>query len=179
MVRLMIVRHVDLLARHGNSQELTPRMNALPVSIRVDVSQKRGELPPIWRFFGADEPNYAYMKDGRKLLTELGQLRPGQIYFRTHNLLTTGDGTPALKWGSTNAYTEDSRGNPIYNWTILDRIFDTYLQRGVKPYVEIGFMPKALSIKARAISASLDSNGKVRRDLHGLVLSSKRLCQVG
>jgi xylan 1,4-beta-xylosidase len=122
-------------------------MNALPVSIRVDVSQKRGELPPIWRFFGADEPNYAYMKDGRKLLTELGQLRPGQIYFRTHNLLTTGDGTPALKWGSTNAYTEDSRGNPIYNWTILDRIFDTYLQRGVKPYVEIGFMPKALSIK--------------------------------
>ena len=139
--------HIDSLAHHVDSQTIAPRSTPLPVTIRVDVSRKKGELRPVWRFFGADEPNYAYMKHGRKLLTELGQLRPGQVYFRTHNLLTTGDGTPALKWGSTNAYTEDSRGNPIYDWTILDKIFDTYLKRGVKPYVEIGFMPKALSIK--------------------------------
>ena len=33
-----------------------------------------GPLKPIWRFFGADEPNYAYMKDGQKLLAELGEL---------------------------------------------------------------------------------------------------------
>ena len=36
---------------------------------------------------------------------------------------------------------------PVYDWTIVDRIFDTYLERGVKPYVQIGFMPKAMSIK--------------------------------
>ena len=118
-----------------------------PVNITIDVSQRKGELKPIWRFFGADEPNYAYMKDGQKLLKELGELRPRNLYFRTHNLLTTGDGTPALKWGSTNVYNEDANGNPIYDWSIVDRIFDTYLQRGVKPYVQIGFMPKALSIK--------------------------------
>src|SRR5688500_1685521 len=115
------------------------------VSIRVDASQSRGPLKPIWRFFGADEPNYATMKDGRKLLAALGELRPKQVYFRTHNLLNTGDGTPALKWGSTNVYTEDARGRPIYDWTVVDRIFDTYLARGVRPYVQIGFMPKALS----------------------------------
>ena len=63
----------------------------------------------MWRFFGADEPNYATMKDGRKLLVELGKLRAGEVYFRAHNLLNTGDGTPAFKWGSTNAYTEDAR----------------------------------------------------------------------
>jgi xylan 1,4-beta-xylosidase len=119
----------------------------LPVNIRVDISKRKGQLRPIWRFFGADEPNYAYMKDGQKLLAELGKLRAGSVYFRTHNLLTSGDGTPALKWGSTNAYTEDANGQPVYNWTILDRIFDTYLKRGVKPYVQVGFMPKALSIK--------------------------------
>jgi xylan 1,4-beta-xylosidase len=126
---------------------LTPRAALLPVAIRIDLSQKKGKLHATWRFFGADEPNYAYMKDGKKLLEELGQLDPRPVYFRTHNLLTTGDGTPALKWGSTNAYTEDARGNPIYDWKIVDRIFDAYLERGVKPYVEIGFMPKALSIK--------------------------------
>jgi xylan 1,4-beta-xylosidase len=66
---------------------------------------------------------------------------------RAHNLLTTGDGTPALKWGSTNAYTEDAQGRPRYDWTIVDRIFDTYVERKMKPLVEIGFMPEALSAK--------------------------------
>jgi xylan 1,4-beta-xylosidase len=116
-----------------------------PVAIRVDASVSLGPLTPIWRFFGADEPNYATMKDGRKLIGELGALRPKQVYFRTHNLLNTGDGTPALKWGSTNVYSEDARGRPVYDWTVLDRIFDTYLARGVRPYAQIGFMPKALS----------------------------------
>lgn len=115
------------------------------VDITVDAASPGQPLPPIWRFFGADEPNYATMKDGRRLLARLGELRPDAVYFRAHNLLTSGDGTPALKWGSTNAYSEDASGNPLYDWRILDRIFDTYRARGVKPLVEIGFMPQALS----------------------------------
>ena len=121
--------------------------NSFPVIIRVDASRTRGELRPVWRFFGADEPNYAGLKDGRKLMAELGGLRPQTVFFRAHNLLTSGDGTPALKWGSTGAYREAAPGRAIYNWTILDRIFDTYLECGVKPYVEIGFMPEDLSLK--------------------------------
>jgi xylan 1,4-beta-xylosidase len=122
-------------------------VDSFPVAIRVDAAKTKGPLKPIWRFFGADEPNYAYMQNGRKLVGELGALRPKQVYFRTHNLLTSGDGTPALKWGSTGAYREGPDGRPIYDWTILDRIFDTYLERGVRPYAQIGFMPKDLSIK--------------------------------
>ena len=120
--------------------------DSFPVSIRVDATKTTGELKPIWRFFGADEPNYAYMKNGKKLVAELGELAPRQVYFRAHNLLTSGDGTPALKWGSTGAYREEE-GKPVYDWTILDRIFDTYLERGVRPYAQIGFMPKDLSVK--------------------------------
>ena len=116
-----------------------------PVVIRVDASRPGSELKPIYRFFGADEPNYATMKDGRTLLGELGQLGTPQAYFRAHSLLVTGDGTPALKWGSTNIYTEDARGRAVYDWTIVDRIFETYLARHVKPYAQIGFMPEALS----------------------------------
>lgn len=118
---------------------------AVPVTITVDAGKSEGAIEPMWRFFGADEPNYATMKDGRKLLAELGALRPGQVYFRAHNLLNTGDGTPAFKWGSTNAYTEDAKGRPTYDWTVVDRIIDTYLARGVRPYLQIGFMPQALS----------------------------------
>jgi xylan 1,4-beta-xylosidase len=120
---------------------------SFPVTIRVEAGMSQGPLSPIWRFFGGDEPNYAYMKDGRALLSELGQLAPRRVYFRTHNLLTSGDGTPALKWGSTNAYREDGHGRPVYDWTIVDRIFDTYLERGVRPYVQIGFMPQDLSTR--------------------------------
>src|SRR6185503_1972823 len=116
-----------------------------PVRIEVNAAKPLGELKPIWRFFGADEPNYATMKDGRKLLADLGKLGKPQAYFRAHNLLTSGDGTPALKWGSTGAYREDAEGRPIYDWTIVDRIFDTYLARGLRPYAQIGFMPQALS----------------------------------
>lgn len=119
--------------------------SSFPVAMRVDAGKSTGPLKPIWRFFGADEPNYAYMTHGKTLIADQGKLASSRVYFRAHNLLTTGDGTPALKWGSTNAYTEDAKGNPIYDWTIIDRIFDTYLERGVKPYVQIGFMPKALS----------------------------------
>jgi xylan 1,4-beta-xylosidase len=119
--------------------------SARAVAVTVDVSRIEGPLAPVWRFFGADEPNYATMKDGRKLLTELGRLRPGQVYFRAHNLLSTGDGTPAFKWGSTNVYTEDATGNPVYDFSVVDRIIDTYLARGIHPYLQIGFMPEAMS----------------------------------
>ena len=117
------------------------------VTIRVNAAEKIGALKPIYRYFGYDEPNYTYMKNGRKLVGELAALRPGDVYIRTHFMLATGDGTPGLKWGSTNAYTEDASGKPIYDWRIVDRILDTYLQAKARPFVEIGFMPQALSSK--------------------------------
>ena len=118
---------------------------AQPVSIQVDAAKTMGPLRPVWAFFGYDEPNYTYMKDGKKLLSELAALSPVPVYVRVHSLLVTGDGQAALKWGSTNAYTEDASGKPVYDWTIVDRIFDTYMERKMKPLVQIGFMPQALS----------------------------------
>ena len=117
------------------------------VSVAVDVAQVKGPLKPIYRFFGGDEPNYAYMEDGQRLLADIGKLGTPQAFFRAHGLMATGDGTPALKWGSTNMYTEDAQGRPVYSWTIVDRIFDAYLAAGVKPYVQIGPMPRALSTR--------------------------------
>ena len=37
-------------------------------------------------------------------------------------------------------------GPPVYDWKIVDRIFDVFRQKGVTPLVEAGFMPEALSI---------------------------------
>ena len=118
-----------------------------PVTISVNASQSLGPFKPIYAYFGYDEANYTYTPNGKKLIHELAALSSEPVYLRTHFMLATGDGTPGLKWGSTNAYTEDASGKPIYDWTIVDRILSTYLNSGAKPFVEIGFMPQALSIK--------------------------------
>ncbi len=115
------------------------------VSIRVHASQPTGPYTPIWNYFGADEPNYLYAPNGRQLLGELAALSPVPVYFRPHNLFTTGDGEGALKWGSTNLYTERPDGTPVYDFTITDRIYDAMVSARVRPLVEIGFMPQALS----------------------------------
>jgi xylan 1,4-beta-xylosidase len=118
---------------------------AQKVNIEVHADQPDGPMVPIWNYFGYDEPNYTYSHNGKKLLGELAALSSAPVYVRVHNLLTTGDGSASLKWGSTNVYTEDAAGKPIYSWMILDRIFDTFHAAGIKPLVEIGFMPEALS----------------------------------
>jgi xylan 1,4-beta-xylosidase len=119
------------------------------VAIEIDAAKPVGEMVPMWAYFGYDEVNYTYMTNGRKLLGELAALSPVPVHVRAHNLLNTDEGPrAALKWGSTNAYTEDAAGNPIYDWTVVDRIFDTWVERGMQPLVEIGFMPRALSRKA-------------------------------
>lgn len=118
------------------------------ISLMVDFTKKEGPMNPIWAWWGYDEPNYTYMEDGKKLLSEIADLSPVPVYVRAHSLLNTDQGNRTdLKWGSTNVYTEDKNGNPVYDWTIIDKIVDTYVDRGMKPFVEIGFMPKALSTK--------------------------------
>jgi xylan 1,4-beta-xylosidase len=119
-----------------------------PVRVNINHSRRLGPLRPIYRFFGTDEINYVYMEDGKKLLSKLGQLGGNdRVFFRAHQLFNTGEGIHALKWGSTNLYTEDEHGNGIFDWTIADRIYDTLLSNNVTPYVQLGFMPKALSVK--------------------------------
>ena len=124
-------------------------MNPATVTIRVDAARRLGPYRPIWNWFGYDEPNYTTMPNGRKLLGQLAALHAGPVYVRAHNLLTSGDGTPSLKWGSTNAYSEDAAGRPVHSWAILDGIFDAYVEAGVTPFVQAGFMPEALSTGRR------------------------------
>lgn len=122
-----------------------PQQSSNETSIKVDFSRSESPWSTVWNYFGYDEPNYTYAPNGKKLLSELAALDAPPVYVRVHNILTSGDGSASLKWGSTNVYTEDASGHPVYSWEILDRIFDTFHSAGVKPLVEIGFMPEALS----------------------------------
>lgn len=102
-------------------------------------------LPRIWRYIGYDEPNYSCTSAGRELLAKIGALPDSPYYIRTHFLLCSGDGVGRLKWGSTNVCTLGDDGRMLFDWSIWDRIFDAHLESGCIPFVEIGFMPEALS----------------------------------
>ncbi len=118
---------------------------ALPVNVHVDLRAMPEPYQPVFNWFGYDEANYTTTPHGRELLRELHDLSPVPVYIRTHNLLTSGDGTPELKWSSTGVYREDAHGKPVYDFRILDGIFDAYQAAGVRPMVELGFMPRDLA----------------------------------
>lgn len=133
-----------LLAATVSAQTSDPKSTD-SISIEVHADRPEGPYKPIWNFFGADEPNYIYAPNGKKLLGELAALSPVPVYFRPHNLFTTGNGDGSLKWGSTNVYTERADGTAVYDFAVTDRIFDTLVAAHVRPLVEVGFMPEALS----------------------------------
>lgn len=121
-----------------------PALSA-PVTMRVELDHTVGPYKPIYSWFGYDEGNYTTMRDGRKLLRELHDLSPVPVYIRAHHLLTSGNGVAELKWSSTDVYHEGPDGKPRYDFKILDGIFDEYKAAGVRPMVELGFMPKDLA----------------------------------
>jgi xylan 1,4-beta-xylosidase len=123
-----------------------------PVSIQVDLTKPVGTYTPIYSWFGYDESNYTTMKYGKQLLRELHDLSPVPVYIRAHHLLTSGNGVAELKWSSSNVFTVDSSGKPVYDFTITDQTFDEFQKAGVRPMVELGFMPKDLAAAVPGVS---------------------------
>jgi xylan 1,4-beta-xylosidase len=122
------------------------------VSVNVDLAKPQGPFKPIYRWFGYDESNYTTMKYGRQLLRELHDLSPNPVYIRAHHLLTSGNGVPELKWSSSNVFSIGPDGKPVYDFTITDQTFDAYKEAGVRPMVELGFMPKDLTSTVAGIT---------------------------
>jgi xylan 1,4-beta-xylosidase len=119
------------------------------VSVSVDAGEWLGALPHNWNYIGYDEANYTYTPEGQELLARFMTFEEKPYYVRVHHLFCTGNCHGFYKWGSTNAYLEDDAGNPVYDWSIVDLVFDTMLRYNCKPFVELGFMPQDLVDPAR------------------------------
>lgn len=114
------------------------------IQIKVDATKQEKRLKHTWRYIGYDECNYTQVPEGRELLKKFGQLKDAPYYVRTHHMFCTGNSHGTYKWGSTNLYSEDALGNPIYNYETVDEILEIILESNCKPFFELGFMPMDL-----------------------------------
>ena len=114
------------------------------VQVRVDASRQLGKLEHTWNYIGYDECNYTHSPGGMTLLGKIGSLEK-PYFVRAHHMLCTGICHGFYKWGSTNVYTEDQDGNPVYDFDTVDRMIDIWLKNNCRPFFELGFMPKDLA----------------------------------
>jgi xylan 1,4-beta-xylosidase len=124
------------------------------VTIHVDAGIKGKPLRHVWQYYGYDECNYTTTTNAKELMSTLANINPEKVYLRQHFLLASGDGKPSLKWSSSNVYTEDSAGNAVYDWRIMDEMMDAIVASGCRPLIEIGFMPKDLSVRPEPYKSS-------------------------
>jgi xylan 1,4-beta-xylosidase len=103
--------------------------------ISVDFAQAKGPLSNSFNLcVGAGRANEGLRADWQRQL-KVAHQECGFKYIRFHGLLSDDMGV----------YFEDKNGKPIYNWQYIDELFDFLHSIGMKPFVEVGFMPGALA----------------------------------
>ena len=101
----------------------------------IDAHAAGTSFPHFWeQMFGSGRANLAMRWSYRDDLRSVKQIT-GFGYVRFHAIFDDENGV----------YSEDKQGNAVYNWSYVDHIYDGLLANGVRPYVEISFMPKALA----------------------------------
>jgi xylan 1,4-beta-xylosidase len=134
-VSLAVFAEVALLlagsAAYGQKADAAPRVRV----ITADLARVRGPHSKTFKeCIGAGRANEGLRADWQQQLA-LVQNEIGFRYIRMHGLLSDDMGV----------YKEDAKGNPAYNWQYIDVLYDYLLSVGLKPFVELAFMPADLS----------------------------------
>jgi xylan 1,4-beta-xylosidase len=109
--------------------------------IAVDFSKVRGPHSTVWKeCIGAGRANEGLRADWQEQLA-LVQKEIGFRYIRMHGLLHDDMGV----------YQERAGAAPIYNWQYIDKLYDYLLRVGLKPFVELAFMPHDLASSDKTV----------------------------
>src|SRR5262245_60775659 len=112
-------------------------MESIDARIRVDCRDRQGPLRRIRASIGYDEINWTYTARGKALYRALRDLAEVPYHVRNHNAFTSGNGLSEPARGSTNVYQEAPDGTAAYDWTIVDRLYDTIAGVGFRPVIEL------------------------------------------
>jgi len=101
----------------------------------VDTSAPAHRFPHFWEhMFGSGRAALTLRESYRQDLREVKQVT-GMEYVRFH----------ALFHDEMGVYDENEQAQPIYNFSYVDQVYDGLLANGVRPFVELSFMPKKLA----------------------------------
>ena len=111
------------------------RAQSSPTAITIDAKAPARPFPHFWeQMFGSGHAVLALRDDYRKDLKDVHD-QVGMQYVRAHGIFDD----------EVGVYDEDAKGNPDFNFTYVDQIYDGLLAKGVRPFVEISFMPYKLA----------------------------------
>ncbi len=136
MNRLISLILAFLMAVSAFAQNKTGKKHDLAERvIGIDFNAEKGPLNTMFKeCIGAGRANEGLRADWQQQLAYVKK-ECGFKYIRMHGLLTDDMGV----------YKEDKNGNPEYNYMYVDALFDYLLGIGIRPFVELGFMPNALA----------------------------------
>jgi xylan 1,4-beta-xylosidase len=104
-------------------------------TIVIDPSAPAHPFPHFWeQMFGSGRAVLSLRDDYRRDLRAAKQIT-GFEYVRFH----------AIFHDEMGVYDEDAQGQPVYNFAYVDQAYDALLADGVRPFVELSFMPKKLA----------------------------------
>jgi xylan 1,4-beta-xylosidase len=110
---------------------------AAPSKVVIDAKEPGKPFPHFWeQTFGSGRAILVLRESYLNDLREVKKVTEFQ-YARFHNILHD----------EVGVYDEDEQGNPVYNFSYVGQIYDSLLQNGVRPFVEISFMPKKLALR--------------------------------
>jgi xylan 1,4-beta-xylosidase len=108
-----------------------------PAPIDIDARAAATPFPHFWeKAFGSGRAILSLRESYRNDVRELKKVADFQ-YVRFH----------AIFHDEVGVYDEDDKGNPVYNFSYVDQIYDGLLANGVRPFVEISFMPRKLALR--------------------------------
>jgi len=103
----------------------------------VNANQATTPFPHFWeQMFGSGRAILSLRDSYRQDLRATKGITDFQ-YVRFH----------AIFHDEVGVYDEDEQGHPLYNFSYIDQIYDGLLANGVRPLVEISFMPRKLAAK--------------------------------
>jgi xylan 1,4-beta-xylosidase len=104
-------------------------------TIRINARGPARPFPHFWeRMFGSGRAILTLRESYRSDLQGVKQVT-GFQFVRFH----------AIFHDEVGLYSEDSKGTPAYNFSYIDQIYDGLLDSGVRPFVELSFMPSKLA----------------------------------
>src|SRR5215813_12875519 len=113
----------------------SPDAQSAAQSIVIDGSATAHPFPHFWEHIFGSGRAVLSMRDGyRRDLREVKQIT-AMGYVRFH----------AIFHDEMGVYDEDAQGTPAYNFSYVDQAYDGLLSNGVRPFVELSFMPKKLA----------------------------------